>query len=355
MRIRSPRFASVVAVAFAATGVLAPATALAAVPLQLQVDVGSTCVYGLKPSGGPITVKLLRADGSTRATRTDGTTGNEWLVCFASPVLIGNRLRMTTDTDPAPGTGVQTRTVTIPDLTIAVDRTTDKVKGHAPAGKPIQVRYSDSYPGGSGGWEIRTGTANSAGRWSKDLSSSADVDGSDVLAVTYQNSQGDQFWARTIAPYMEIKAPNKIFIGCQPRGTTTVKLRKSDGTVRAARSLTASTACGGKNGTFRRNGSAVNINTGNRITSDLASDAWLVWPMMSVAGSGSTVSGRCFANARFQVYVTNGSDSESWSGTTDVDGRFSDVGAWTFLSGHTLELICETSRGDRVRKARVLP
>jgi hypothetical protein len=155
MRIRTLTGTLAVAAGIVVAGLLAPATALAAVALQLDVTIGSTCVYGLKPSGGSITVKLLRADGSTRATRTDGATGNEWVVCFTRPVVVGNRLRMTTD----PGTGVQTRTVTIPELTIAVNRATNTVKGRAPAGKPIRVRYADCFPGGCSGWQVRAGTA----------------------------------------------------------------------------------------------------------------------------------------------------------------------------------------------------
>jgi hypothetical protein len=75
---------------------------------------------------------------------------------------------------------------------------------------------------------------------------------------------------------------------------------------------------------------------------------------MAVMGAGSTASGRCLANARYVVYITNGSSTTSWSGMTDADGEFSAIVSWSFLPGHALDLICETSRGDLVRRARTL-
>ena len=323
----------------------------AAAPLTLALNIGSTCVEGTKPSGGPITVKVLRSDGSTKATRTDSDTGGEWGVCFATPLVIGYKIKMTTD----PGSGNLTRTVSIPNLTIVANRTTSKVKGRAPAGKSIFVRYVECYPSGCNGSLVRTGMANTSGRWSKDLSSSVDVDGSDELEVLYQNSHGDSFYARTIAPYMEVRHPNQVFVGCLPQGTTTVKLRKSDGTVRATRALTATRDCSGEVGSFRRNGAPVNINVGNRVTADFASDASLTWPAMSVDGSGSILSGHCIANSRFVVFVQRASSSSPFEGTTNASGDFSHAVGWTFKSGDRLDLICETTRGDRVRRARTLP
>ena len=153
---------------------------------------------------------------------------------------------------------------------------------------------------------------------------------------------------------MEIIKPNKIFMSCLPRGDTTLRLRTSGGTLRATRTFHASTDCSGFFGSFKKNGKAVNIHTGDRISSDLATDASMVWPAMSVDGSANTVSGKCIANSRYVVFVSRNSSSTSTSGTTDGTAHLSTTLPWTFTTGDRLDLICETTRGDHVRIVRTL-
>jgi hypothetical protein len=157
-------------------------------------------------------------------------------------------------------------------------------------------------------------------------------------------------------PFMEVRARNKVATGCQPKGTTTVKLRKSDGTLRATRSLTAATGCGYVHGSFRKNGNPVNIGTGNRISADFASDALVVWPSMSLHGSGTVVSGRCLKNAPYVVTIQGPSSNARTQGTTNANGNFAEdlTGEWTFQAGDQLELRCESSRGDQVLLGRTL-
>ncbi len=269
-------------------GALAPTTALADGPLALRMQVGGTCVAGHKPTGDPITVKLLRSDGTTRATRTDSTTELEWKVCFSVPVA-GERVKLSTSFAPV-------RTVRIPVLTAVADRVTNVVTGRGPAGGELSIKYYSCHPGECSPAPSRLTTVNSQGRYHKDLStgsSPADIDGSDKIEVSYQNSHNDSFTRTTYAPYMEIKAPNTIHVSCLPKGTTTLKLRSSGGTLRATRSFTLGKDCGSASGSFRKNGDAVNVHVGDRVTADFASDASLKWPVMAVtAPAGRTPADR---------------------------------------------------------------
>jgi hypothetical protein len=315
------------------------------------MQVGGKCVTGHKPTGDPITVKLLRSDGSVRATRTDDTTELEWRVCFPVAVM-GSRVRLT-------HFGA-TRTVRIPNLTAAANRVNNLVNGRAPAGGQVSIKYHSCHPGECVPWASRLATANDDGRYRKDLSTGstpADIDGSDKIDVSYQNNQGDSFTRTTYAPYMEIQAPNTVRVRCQPEGTTVVKLRTSGGAVRATKSFTFDKACDAASGTFRKSGSPVNLIVGNRVTADFASDASLTWPAMAVSGQlgGHQLSGHCTPDSYFMVRMSAGT-VKTFIATTDANGDFlvDTTSHWTFQGGDRLDLVCETTRGDRVRRVRVL-
>lgn len=354
MRMRDLSGTLVLAAGIVATGMLTPVTALAKVSLSLNTYVGGECVEGYKPDDDPITVKLLRADGSTRATRVDDSTSNEWSVCFRVAVM-GSKVKAST----LDGGNPVSRTVRIPVLTAVANRVSDVVSGQAPAGGLVTIVYSECRPSFCQASPARHATANSHGRYQKDLSSaptSADIDGSDHVDIRYQNSHGDTFKTNTTAPYMEVQSPNRVFMTCPPRGTTTLKLRTSDGTLRASTSVTSVEDCPGLDLTFRKHGKIVTIHVGDRITGDFAADAALTWPSMSVTGQGNVLSGHCLKSAPFVVHLSN-SFSTSYRAITDANGDFTAdlTTLWTFASGDTLDLVCESSRGDRVLRRRTLP
>lgn len=352
MRNRPLTGTLILAACLVAAGVVRPITALADGPLVLDMRVGGKCVAGHKPAGDPITVRLLRSDGSTRSTRTDTTSSLEWRVCFNVPVA-GSRVRLSTTFAPV-------RTVRIPKLTAVANRVTNVVSGQAPAGGHLSITYHSCHPGECVPWPSRSATASSQGRYHKDLStgsSPADIDGSDKIEVRYQNSHDDSFRRTAYAAYMEVQAPNRLRVSCQPEGTTTVKLRSAGGALRASKSFTLAKGCGGAPGSFKRNGNAVNVRVGDRITADFASDASLRWPAISVSAQlgGHLLTVHCLPQANFMVSVGPGTGTR-YIGTTDIDGDFTAdlTGTWTFQSGDRLDLACETIRGDRVRLVRTI-
>ena len=347
MRIRSLPGTLVLVAGILAAGALAPVPATAKVGLQLTLPVGGACLSGYKPNFDRIRVKLLRSDGTARETAHDDNANYDWALCFHHVPVPGDKLQMIN------GTALD-RTVTVPHLTVQADRVTNLVSGRGPAGKDLQLAYLDCYPAGCLGHAYVV-SVNSNGRYHDDLStSSVDIDGSDEVNILYQTALGDQFTSATAAPYFELTKPNQLFLSCLPRGTSTVRLLTAGGTLRASRSFHATKDCSGSFGSFRKDGHAVSVHIGDKITSDLATDARLVWPSMSVEGQGTTLSGKCLADSRYVVFVSRGSTSSPFGGTTGSDGHFTKATAWTFQAGDTLDLTCESNRGDRVRMSRTL-
>jgi hypothetical protein len=349
MRIRSLPVSAALVAGVLAAAVLSPIPSLADGPIHLDLEVGSRCVSGHKTTDEPIKVKLLRHDGSAIETRHDDTSELAWSVCFHHRPVAGNRFHLIN--------GTRERLVTVPDLTLDVDRVTSVVRGHGPAGKALEVGYNDCYPSLSCLVHSPVSvTVNSHGRFHRDLTSaSIDIDGDDEVTVVYQNAHQDRFFRVTTAPYFTVTKPDRVTVSCVPRGATTVRITSSSGALRAAKTFHATSDCGLLSGSFRKDGHAVNVHIGDRVSSDLATDARLVWPAMSVNGSGDQLSGRCLASSRVGVLVIRGGAPTPVAATTDADGHFSvTVPSWTFQAGDTLELICETSRGDRVRIIRTL-
>ena len=299
MRKRSLTRGLVLIACLVSAGALAPGAALADGPLALRMQVGGTCVAGHKPTGDPITVKLLRSDGTTRATRTDSTTDFDWKVCFSVPVA-GERVKLSTSFAPV-------RTVRIPVLTAVADRVSNVVTGRGPAGGELSIKYYSCHPGECSPAPSRLTTVNSQGRYHKDLSTGSSRGyrrlGQDRGELPEQPH--DSFTRTTFAPYMEIKAPNTIHLSCLPKGTTTLKLSSSGGTLRATRSFTLGKDCGSASGSFKKNGDAVNVHVGDRVTADFASDAQLKWPVMSMTAplGGHAVTLHCVPHADFMVRV----------------------------------------------------
>jgi hypothetical protein len=191
-------------------------------------------------------------------------------------------------------------------------------------------------------------TADTHGRYRKDLSASVDIDGSDIVRAIRTTSGGDRFYREGRAPYMTISGPNRFSLSCLPAGSTTVRLLSPTGVLRASRSLHTTRGCRTVSGSFRTNGHAVNIRRGDLIRSDFASDARMVWPSPFVSASGYEYSGRCFPNVHWHLTIDLGGSLAGYSGPTDADGRFSQMGYQLIPPGAALRLTCESTRGDRL-------
>lgn len=348
MRIRSLSRVLALAGAIVATGALSTAPTLADGPLKVHLQLGDRCLGGHKPTDQPVKIKLLRHDGTAIETKHDDTTSLDWAVCFHHVPVAGNKLQMVN--------GTFERTATVPDLTFHVNRVASIVSGQGPAGKGLEIGYLDCGPRlVCYVYSAIPVNVNSHGRFHKDVSPPYDIDGADEVDVFYENAREDLFSRAIFAPYLQVTKPNRIRLSCMPRGTTTVRLLSSAGSLRATKSFHATRDCSDFSGSFRKDGHDVNVHTGDRVVSDFATDGKLVWPVMSVDGQVNTLLGRCVEDSPWTVFVTHGTSTSTYSGMTDADGHFSiDATPWSFVAGDVLELVCETDRGDRVRMVRTL-
>jgi hypothetical protein len=175
------------------------------------------------------------------------------------------------------------------------------------------------------------------------------VAGTDRFEIQFITNLSDHIRAFTEVPHLEVSLPGEVHIGCEPVGNHVVRLRREDGALRGVARFHAPEECWGSTRHFKRDGERVRIKRGNRIVSDLAADARLVWPIMAVDAAGMQVAGRCFPNARMVVFITRGPSGTTAPGATTSDGTFSIATSWTFAAGDRLYLVCETPRGDQAR------
>ncbi len=342
---RPRRSASVIAtMALLISAMGASPVAATAAPVTVNVVIGNACVQESKPAGHLVKLVLRTSNGTYLGSQEDAGSVGSYAFCFAHRVKSGYRVLITD--------GDSSRRVTVPVLTIAADRITDVVSGRGPASKLVTIKYSDCSLTGCAGYSSVARTVDSRGRYHRDLTSRLDLQGADRLALTYTDSHGDSFSTPEVhVPYLELSPPNKVHIECQPDRAVSVTLKSAAGRLRASRSFATAGGCARPDGTFRRNGSAVNIGFGNIIRSDLASDAKVVWPDLGVAWSVTgAVAADCLPSAPIAIRVVRtGTQAFLFAATTDALGHLAyPTTGFDSASGDVLEVTCATAKGDRI-------
>lgn len=348
MGIRGSRVLSALSAATLIAATLASAgPTAAAAPITFEHQMGTTCVGGAKPAGGTLTVSLLRRDGSRRDRVRDHDGAPSWQACFTVKPRPGDRIRAVQ--------GSVSRTIRVPDLSIAIDRVADVVRGRAPAGRRVTIQATRCFVVCATPL-TRTTTANADGRYRRGIP--LDMNGSDLASATYSTAAGDEFRAFATAPWFEVTTPGRAAVWCTPPRAHEVTLRRPDGSRRAS-AWPLRGVCDDRLPRTRRlirpNGSAVTVRTGDILKSDVASDARFAWPEMSVEALPGGAAGECFRNAPFMVVVVRpvgGSlvgVGSLGAGDTLADGTFvTNVGSPPVLQeGDRIRLICESRRGDR--------
>ena len=339
--------------ALVAAAVAPAGPAVAAGPITFDYTLGTRCVAGEKPITGTITLRLLSPSGATRATKTSSAaTANEPAseVCFKVKPRAGDRIRAVR--------GSVHRSVTIPTLTVAIDRVTDVVSGKAPKGRSVRMLARHCTLVISCGDETGGSVAvNSKGRYRADLTDLVDLRGMDEVSVRYRSAAGDEFQVRAITPFLQVGAPDRVALSCASSVDHIVTLRRADGSVRASATFRPPQRCTSDHlaalpKRFMRNGSAINPLAGDIIRSDIASDARVAWPGPTLALPGGTVSGTCLPSAPYGVYLQRfGEDGVYYTlaqGTTAPNGAFSVASSMTFMPGDRARLTCVTPAGDHV-------
>jgi hypothetical protein len=252
------------------------------------------------------------------------------------------------------------RQLTVPQLTIAVDRTTDTVSGQGPAGKPVRINVSDAR------WEawgesydvVRRVTVNAAGRYASDFSSAGiDIRGGAAASVTWSNKANTVRVSRYAeAPRIMLGIGYSDFTGVVRRNVY-VKATVEDG---AANTLAIGNAVGGWSGVFEGvltddEGDDFLLRGGDWLSAPaVAADVdWRIpTGITSIDRATDKVYGKCFPNGRYQLYAVN---PTTWAegvkfGTAAANGSFTKdmTSAINITSNTYVEILCWTREADFV-------
>lgn len=339
-------------VALLTVGVGAGSATAALVGYRFNITPGATCVGGYGVAGETLTVVLRARDGARLARRTLVVTSDNgfFQACLGTTISPGMTLVLK-------GT-YGGHTAVVPRFDARVDRVTNRLTGHAPPGTQLQGMVNECYPRRCGPTSLTPFhlTATSEGDFSTDLG--VDIDGQDFVALSFQTLAGDRIITRASAPYLVVRQPTAAAVRLWPSasGEITVTLRTAAGKVRA-RTTRSVTRDRSTTFAFRRDGRAVRIRAGDRITSDLAADANLTVPGISldVDVPGASVSGRCFASEWYSItWGPSLGDSTFSVEQANADGTFT-VALPQLERGWIVEVLCEDAHGDQLRLKRVVP
>lgn len=324
----------------------APVAVEAAAPISVQVLVGDTCVSGTGGANRSVSAALKTAAGHGRDSfTTTSDADGQWFGCFSlflpsTTINGGDILRVTV--------GGSSRTIVVPRLTPTIDRVANTISGRTAAREQVSVvvthhpTFSQSR---SREFTFDT-TADGQGRWSVNTTGTVNLIGADeVTALTFNGS--DLFGALTGVPYVLVEHANNALTGItNPSVAARFTLRNGDGATKGMGSTGTSPYPDFTAGLFKPNGDAAYPIGGDRLVSNLASDAKLRIPISELRGDGAmdTVSGRCMANAPYLLLTLN----RSYTGRTGADGRFTKslASRENLRRGDQLRLACMYPTGD---------
>ncbi len=309
---------------------LAPGAFAGAAPRPIVFDylqIGSPCVYATGPAS--VRVKLVWRDSNGALKFRETQVANESGDLYYCPpdlstvLAIGDRLKATD--------GSVTHKLVIPNLTINVNRVTDKLKGTAPAGGTLRAECG-------GGplpsfepclWHKRV-TVNAEGKWSK--SYPFDAIGGELFYVRWRSAAADIVYALAVTPFVAITLGESTFSGATKAGQTAhLKLHDpATHAVKADDDAVGDDSGGRFEGEFAApDGASVPVSPGDELTADIAADANLIVPDVDGTASAETniVSGRCFDTGRFTgtvfIELFRGGERSGWAfGEPDEGGNF---------------------------------
>jgi hypothetical protein len=333
-----------------ALGVLLPATVAAASLPSLRLTIGRKCVgdYG---SAANTTFELVWRDSDGGLIGKKAVTTDEfgyWNFCATGhhTLSAGDRLKVTV--------GADSKTLTIPDLTLTVNRVHNYLSGRAPAGTGLRVLCT----GGNGFepciWNVGV-RAGVNGYWSHpvpwDVTGYHGFDGQ-PFELHWRSPAGDSVYVDANAPTIHVEVGTANVWGYYDANATSyVRLYDSSMTLKATAAITGAPYLGAFQGTFRDSGgNLVKSGVGDTVASGIASNARFVLPQIDATATASTdrVTGQCentsssLGYADISLYRTGKLRGSASAGDQD--------GAFDFDFRHADEVYNEANikRGDRL-------
>jgi hypothetical protein len=332
--------------------------AAAATSPTFSVDYSSSCVVVSGPASGVGTFRHLASDNSLLEERAVGlnNAGNgagNAVLCLEDAPVPGQTLWANVE-------GV-TRTLTLPRVSLRIDRSTDVLRGTAPAGTTVKLTVFHYAKLGVGATTVtRTRTASATGAWSTDLTAAVNIVGGDQAAATHTTSAGDKVTAREISPVLRIWIGRSTFAAGLQTGTGgTVTLRAPSGAVRGSGVVSAvSGQLAEQFGTFTANGLAAVPRVGDRVSAPFQPSMAFTIPTLTLTVSKATdvVSGACVAGRSMQVRIVYPGDESSAFFRCPADRTYSVnwSGIIDIIPGYTVEVVTRLPSGDVVQRRQIV-
>ncbi len=352
------RLALLLGTLLAALALPAPAAAGQALLTTFGVELYSSCVWGEGPANTELTVRLKGANGSFQGKFKRWTDGDGfWEGCFLGDVQPGDVVSATD--------GSTTRSYTVQPTSFKIDRVTDVVSGTSVPNDEVFIFIWDC----NTEWSCqfgpdRTRPTSGNGAFTTDFTGAHNIRGGDFVEVHWFSPQGDDQYRSLGAPRLEVwVGNNSIFGQARPRQTAKVWLLDSNGTTQRGRSETIADIWDGDfYDAFQKNGRAVDVEVGDWLVSNIASDVEFQVPNFnqSLNPGSDQISFRCFKNRPFEVYVEHeGGDWMLASGHANRNGLASlntmDAEGFDLESGDSVDVACLTKQGDVVEVSFEVP
>jgi hypothetical protein len=333
---------------------LVPSSALAVErPTTFALTMGSSCIGGQSSDAVSVHVLWKGAGGAVKLdTEVGADAAGDWLACTSpSRVLaIGDEIDATVDSS--------THGLTVPSLTLQIDRVADRYFGRAPAGDVVTLRFDRDL------WEHRRGrkdkTAKPDGTWS--YQATHKVVGGLWASLLWSSPQADTVLIEALAPNITLNLDDSRFEGiAAPKSALTAKLLDPGTSALIAKKKVSVDRVGNFAGRFRdAGGDAVAVSVGDHFQAPkLASDAdWIVPEIDGVAHADTDIigltchdSGTSAGTFRIRVLEPDGSISREVVGDTEDNGTMALRIIDAIDDGDTVLIACMQVTGDWVQRA----
>jgi hypothetical protein len=310
-----------------------------------RIDIGSCQVAGFAPNGTSVAVTWRGRDRRLKTTQTVTADSFGIWQTRCEPeehVEAGDRVRQTI--------GSHTRVVTVPTLTVVIDRVSDVVSGRGPGGRTLSVYAAD----------VRKDvTVAPDGTWFADYAGDFDILGGESVALQYVNHAHDLIRRFATAPFIRVWRGGSELLGwTEPGKAVSIGLADGAATPRGTGNAVGALGTGAFSGSFTHaHGQPVRPRAGDLIDArDVAADSYFTVPKVAIAADPATdvVSGRCLPHGLYLVDVHRRDFTAEWTtgGRADGKGRFSQdlTPYFDIKAGTKVELVCTLPSGDQVAR-----
>jgi hypothetical protein len=358
------RIRVVLVTAIALASLLGPGAAKAgSATFTFDVSIGSSCISGTGPASSTIALTLMDRDNQVIDTETATSDGSgDWNAdqCFWFDLHATDKIRA--------AVGPSSRTFQVPDVTVNIARASDVISGKAPATGTFHLYTTlcETYNCTSGP-DVNVNVASN-GTYSRDFTALHNLKGNDRALGRWTSPAGDfvDSLTRTV-PYMSLVIGDDQVRGQgKPGQTVTATLRTAGGVLIGSGSDTVGIRSPSISLDLRTSsGLPAYPRPGNKVTSNVASDAKLTVPAITLTlTDADTVAGHCFNNGPVYVYLEHYQPGYEWTeayttagsaGNFSLDMADTSNSSYVPASGERFEVDCQNVKGDIVARYSRFP